>query len=151
MDIGTRTTRVCVWGGGGNKMKAVETNSDTTAPKFESGLTSLAMLDRGAERESSTILSTHPSSLGRPYTLSLPDDSSEAKPDAKPLRKDSTDSGPDSSSKDAWSIHQLETPESSVHHAPVTLCFPSAMSWTNSPVADSLASSIAKGGETFSF
>jgi hypothetical protein len=91
--------------------------------------------------ESSTTSSMHPS-LGRPYTPSLPDDSSDA--DANLLRKDSTDSDPSSlSSKDTGGgdgdggVHQLETPESSVHRAPVT-----SLSWIDSPVADSLASSI---------
>jgi hypothetical protein len=94
--------------------------------------------DRGAESESSTPSSTHPS-LGRPYT---PDDSSEA--DAGPtadgdsLRKNSTDSNP--SSKDTESVHQLEMPESSVHRALVT----ASLDWTDSLVVDSLASSIVK-------
>jgi hypothetical protein len=98
--------------------------------------TSIEVIDRGAESESSTT-STH-ASLGRPYTPSLPDDSS----DVDSLRKDSTDSNPNSlqNSKDAASIHQLETPESSIHRVPVTL-----VSWTESPVPDSLASSISKG------
>jgi len=103
------------------------------------------VIDRGAESESSTTSSTHPPSLGRPYTPSLPDDSSEAEPDAEHLRKNSTDSDPSINSMDAGSVHQLETPESSVHRAPVTSCSPSAISWSDSPVADSLASSIAKG------
>jgi hypothetical protein len=90
----------------------------------------------GAESESSTT-SNH-ASLGRPYTPSLPNDSS----DVDSLRKDSTDSNPNSlqNSKDAASIHQLETPESSIHRVPVT-----SVSWTDSPVPDSLASSISKG------
>ena len=86
-----------------------------------------------------------PSFLGRPYTQSLPDDSSEAEPDAEPLHKDSTDSDPSINSMDAGSIRQLETLESSVHRATVASCSPSAMSWSDSLVADSLASSIAKG------
>jgi hypothetical protein len=104
-------------------------------------------IDRGAESECSTTSSMHPS-LGRPYTPSLPDDSSDADADADAdsLRKDSTDSDPSSlSSKDTGGVgdggggevHQLETPESSVHRAPVT-----SLSWIDSPVADSLASSI---------
>jgi hypothetical protein len=102
-------------------------------------------IDREAESESSTTSSTHPPSLGRPYTPSLSDDSSEVELDAEPLRKDSTNSDPSINSMDAGSTHQLETPESSVHRALVTSCSPSAMSWSDSPVADSLASSIAKG------
>jgi hypothetical protein len=46
-------------------------------------------IDHGAESEGS-ITSTHPS---RPYTLSLPDGSSDAGADLNPLRKDSGDSG----------------------------------------------------------
>jgi uncharacterized phage infection (PIP) family protein YhgE len=63
--------------------------------------TSIEVIDRGAESESSTT-STH-ASLGRPYTPSLPDDSS----DVDSLRKDSTDSNPNSlqNSKDAASTH----------------------------------------------
>jgi hypothetical protein len=99
-------------------------------------------IDCGAESESNTT-STHPS-LDRPYTPSLPDESSDADADSDPLRKDSTDSNPNSlSSKETSGIHQLETPESSVHRAPMT-----SLSWTNSPVTDSLASSIVKVDET---
>lgn len=49
-------------------------------------------IGRGAESECSTT-STHPSALGQPYTLSLPDDSStsNANADLDSLRKDSTD------------------------------------------------------------
>ena len=74
--------------------------------------TSIEVIDCGAESESSTT-STH-ASLGQPYTPSLPDDSS----DADSLWKDSTDSNPNSlqNSKDAGSVYQLETPESSIHH-----------------------------------
>jgi len=62
-------------------------------------------IDRGAESESSTT-STHPP-LGRPYTSSLPDDST-----ARANPEDSADSNPNSlSSKDTGSVHQLETPE----------------------------------------
>jgi hypothetical protein len=76
------------------------------------------------------LLFTHPS-LGRPYAPSLPDNSSEAEADAN------GDWNP--SSKHAGSVHQLETPKSSVHQAPVTL-----LGWTDSPVVDSVANSIAK-------
>jgi hypothetical protein len=86
--------------------------------------------------------STHPS-LGPPFTPSLLDDSSEADADADAggdsLRKNSTDSNP--SSKDTESVHQLETPESSVHRALVT----SSLDRTDSLVVDWLASSIVKG------
>jgi hypothetical protein len=72
----------------------------------------MEVIDRSAESESSTT-STHPS-LGRFYTPSIPDVSSDA--DADPPRKDSTDSNQDSlSSKETNSIHQLETPEPSAH------------------------------------
>ena len=98
-------------------------------------------VDRGAESESSTTSSMH-LSLEQPYISSLADDSSDA--DADSPRKDSTDSVPSSlSSKDVGGgdgdvgVHQLETPESSVHRAPVT-----SLSWIDSPVADSPASSI---------
>jgi hypothetical protein len=70
---------------------------------------------------------------------------SEADADAKgdgdgdSMRKDLTDAN--SSSKTAESVHQLETPEWSVHRAPVI----SSLDWTHSPVVDSLASSIVKG------
>jgi len=63
-------------------------------------------VDRGVESEYAT-------SLGRPYTLSLPDDSSDADIDADSLRKDPTDSNPNllSGSKDTdGGVHQLETP-----------------------------------------
>jgi hypothetical protein len=81
------------------------------------------VIDRGAESEHSTT-STHPS-LGRPYTPSHPDDSTDA--DFDSLRKASTDSNPCSfSSKDAHGGHQLEPLESSVHWAP----------WTDSLTAD---------------
>jgi hypothetical protein len=76
-------------------------------------------------------------------TTSLPDDSSEADVDADSLRRDSTDSNPNSlsGSKDAdGGVHQLETPESSDHQAPMT-----SLSWTNSPVTDSSVNSIVKG------
>jgi hypothetical protein len=98
-------------------------------------------LDGGAESESS-MTSTQPS-LGRPYTLaSLPYDSGDANADANPLRNDSTDSSQSSlSSKETSSIHQLETPEVTVHRAPMIL-----LAWSNSPVTDSLASSIVVGG-----
>jgi hypothetical protein len=78
--------------------------------------TSIQVIDRDAESESSTT-STH-ASLGRPYTFSLPDDCS----DADFLPKDSTDSNPNSlqNSKDADSVYQLETPESSIYRVPVT-------------------------------
>lgn len=91
-------------------------------------------VDRGVESECSTT------SLGRPYTPSLPDDSSDADVDADSLRKDSTDSNPNSLKDADGGVHQLETPESSVHRAPMT-----SLPWTNSPVTDSLASSIVKG------
>jgi len=108
----------------------------TSSSRGRGRSTSIEVIDRGAESECSTT-STHPS-LGRPYTPSLPDDSS----DADSLRKDSTDSSPNSlqNSKDADSVHQLETPESSIHRAPVT-----SVPWADSPVPDSLASSISKG------
>jgi hypothetical protein len=73
-------------------------------------------------------------SLGQPYT-SLPDDSSETDVD--------TDSNLNllSSLNDVDSdVHQLETPESSVHRVPMT-----SIPWMNSPVTDSLANSIVKG------
>ena len=71
-------------------------------------------IDCGAESESNTT-STHPS-LDRPYTPSLPDESSDANADSDPLQKDSTDLNPNSlSSKKTSSIHQLNTPKSSVH------------------------------------
>ncbi|KIM79867.1 hypothetical protein PILCRDRAFT_823052 [Piloderma croceum F 1598] len=108
----------------------------TSSSRGRGRSTSIDVIDRGAESESSTS-STH-ASLGRPYTPSLPDDSS----DVDSLRKDSTDSNPNSlqNSKDAGSVHQLETPESSIHRVPVT-----SVAWTDSPVPDSLASSISKG------
>ena len=86
--------------------------------------------------------SIHPS-LVRPYTPSLLDDSSEvdADSDGDSMRKNSMDSNP--SSKDTESVHQLETPELSVHRAPVT----SSLDWTDLPVVDSLASLIVKGDE----
>jgi len=77
----------------------------------------------GGEREQNDFVDA---SLGRPYTPSLPDESSDADTDADTdsLRKDSTDSDPNSLSlKDTGGdgnsagIHQLETPESSVHRA----------------------------------
>jgi hypothetical protein len=74
------------------------------------------LIDRGAEGENS-VTSTHPSSLGgRPYTPSLPDDSSDPDADLDSLRKDSDllclkDAADCSGS---GSILQLETPESSV-------------------------------------
>ena len=49
------------------------------------------VIARGVESESSTTPSTYPPVFGRSYTPSLLDDLSEAEPDAKPLRKDSTD------------------------------------------------------------
>jgi len=64
-------------------------------------------VDRGIESEYSAT------SIGRPYTLSLPDDSSDADIDADSLRKDPTDSNPNllSGSKDTdGGVHQLETP-----------------------------------------
>jgi hypothetical protein len=108
----------------------------------------LGIVDRGAESESSTSSSTHPS-LGRPYTPSLPDDSSEAEADADGdcLRKHSTNSHP--SSKDVGSIHQLETLKSSVHRAPVT-----SLGWADSPMVDSMGNSIAKsdvGGDAVKY
>jgi hypothetical protein len=94
--------------------------------------------NHGALSESSTTLSTHPS-LGRPFAPSLPDNSSQAEADANEdtLHKDPTDWNP--RSKHAGSVHQLETPKSSVHQAPVT-----SLGWTDSPVVDSVANSIAK-------
>jgi hypothetical protein len=109
----------------------------------------LEVIDRGAESESSTTSSTHPS-LGRPYTPSLPDDPSgaEADPDtdADSAWKASTDSNPHSlsSKEEGGGVHQLETPESSVHRTPVTSSLGS-LGWTESSVTDSLASSIIKG------
>ena len=96
----------------------------------------IEIIDRGTESESSTT-SNH-TSLGRQYTPSLPDDSS----DVNSLRKDSVDSDPNSlqDSKDTGSVHQLKSPESSIHHIPVT-----SVAWTDSPVSNSLASSISKG------
>ena len=85
--------------------------------------TEVETIDRGAESESNTT-STHPS-LDQPYTPSLPDESSDADADSDPLWKDLTDSN-------QISIHQLETPESSVHRAPMT-----SLCWTNLPVTDS--------------
>ena len=61
-------------------------------------------------------------------------------PNTQPLRKDSTDSDPSINSIGAG-IDSIE-----VHCVPVTSCYPSAMSWSDSLVADSLASSIVKGG-----
>ena len=98
----------------------------------------MEVIDRCVESESTTTL-MHPS---------LPDDSSnaDADADADSHWKDLTDSDPSSlSSKDTGGagdrgggeVPQLETPESSVHRAPVT-----SLSWMDSPVADSLASSI---------
>jgi hypothetical protein len=93
--------------------------------------TEVETIDRGAESKSNTT-STHPS-LDQPYTPSLPDESSDADADSDPLRKDLTDSNPNSlSSKKTSSIHLLETPESSVHRAPMT-----SLCWTNLPVTDS--------------
>jgi hypothetical protein len=71
-------------------------------------------IDHGAESEGS-ISSTRPS---RPYTLSLPDGSSDAGADLNPLQKDSGDSGTSLVSlKDGEGVvavvAQLETPESS--------------------------------------
>jgi hypothetical protein len=74
----------------------------------------LVVVDRGAESVSSTTSSTHPS-LGRPYTPSLPDDSSDT--DADSLWKDSTDSD---LASHKGSIHRLDTPGSSVHLGPIT-------------------------------
>jgi len=118
-------------------------SSSQARGKLASRGADVEVINRGAESKSSTS-STHPS-LGRPYTPSLPDDSGDADIDAEYMRKASSDSNPNSlSSKEAESIHQLETPESSVHCAPIT-----SLGWTNSPVTDSLASSIAKddGGD----
>jgi hypothetical protein len=84
------------------------------------GVVDVEPIERGAESESS-MPPTHPSSFGgQPYTPSLPDDSCDTDADLDPLRKDS-----DSLClKDtAGSVHQLETPESSVHRVP--------MPWTN--------------------
>jgi hypothetical protein len=71
------------------------------------GSASRGEVDRGVESEYSAM------SLGRPYTLSLPDDSSDADINADSLRKDPTDSNPNflSGSKDTeGGVHQLETP-----------------------------------------
>jgi hypothetical protein len=56
-----------------------------------------------------------------------------------------TNLDPSSNSMDAGRIHQLETPELSVHHAPMASCSPLAMSWSDSPVADLLANLITEG------
>ncbi|KIM83745.1 hypothetical protein PILCRDRAFT_7135 [Piloderma croceum F 1598] len=98
----------------------------------------------------------HPSSLGWPYTPSLPDDSSAGNPDpdADPdtLRKDSVnelcliclkDAG---GGGDSDNVHQLDTPESSVHRVLV----PWTKTSNNSPVTpelDSLASLVGCEGE----
>jgi hypothetical protein len=94
-------------------------------------------IDRGTESESSTPSTDHSSFGGQPYTPSLPDDSSDRDADLDPLRKDSDWL----CLKDAvGTVHQLETPESSVHRVP--------MPWTNNslvtPNSDSLASSAVK-------
>ena len=82
----------------------------------------------GAESESNTSvsLSTHPF-LGRPYTSSLPDNSSKsgantnADADAygDSIQKNSADSNP--SSKNAEGIHRLKTLGLGVHWIVVTL------------------------------
>ena len=82
-------------------------------------------MNHGAESESDTSASTHPS-LGRPYMPSLPDDSSESGANANAdadaygdsMRKNSADSNP--SSKNAEGIHRLETLGSGVHRTAVT-------------------------------
>ena len=84
----------------------------------------------------STTSSTHLPALRQSYTSLLPGDSSDAEPDPEPLRISSIEGG---------SVHQLESLESSGHHVPVRSCSPSAMSWSNSPIIDLLASLIAKG------
>jgi hypothetical protein len=87
----------------------------TSSSRGRGRSTSIEVVERGAESESSTT-STH-ASLGRPYTPSLPDDSS----DVDSLQKDSTNSNPNSlQDSDAGSVHQFETPELSIHRVPVT-------------------------------
>jgi hypothetical protein len=70
--------------------------------------------DRGTESESSAPASSNTS------LPSLPHDSSETggDDDGDSLRKNSANLTP--SSKDAEGVHRLETPQSSVHRAPVT-------------------------------
>jgi len=95
----------------------------TAAAKFDAVLASLALLqqqqqqsrgevDHGVERVCSI------KSLGRPYTLRLPNDSSNANVNADSLQKDLTNSNPNSlsGSKDTDSVvRQLKTLESGVH------------------------------------
>jgi len=84
----------------------------------------MQVIDRGAESESG----------------STSDNSSKAEPDAEPFRKDSTDSGP----MDVGVYTSLRR-RNRASIVPVISCNLSAMSRTDSPIADSLASSIAKG------
>jgi hypothetical protein len=104
------------------------------------------LTDRGAESESSTT-SMHPS-LGRPYTPSLPDDSSDADADA--------DADANSLCKDyafrseftefqrrRSGLYQLETTKSNIHRTPVT-----PVAWIDLPVTDTLDSSITKVDES---
>jgi len=67
---------------------------------------------RSGSREVQTIGAEE--EANRPYTPSLPDDSS----DSEPVRQGSTDS--EHGKDDTTAAKQLETPESSVHRAPVT-------------------------------
>ena len=85
--------------------------------------------------ESKCTTSTQQSSIGRPYILSLPDDTSDA--DVDSLCRGSINS--EIHSKGVDNVYQLETPESCVHHALV-----GSVPWTDSPITDSLASSIVK-------
>jgi hypothetical protein len=113
-------------------------------------------IDGGAESKTSTT-STHPSLGRRPYTLSLPDNSSEASVNRDIdsfNRQDSTVLKPTSiSSKDMemqMGVHQLEMPESSVHRAHIRTTG-ELMGWTGSLVrytdTSEIGSPVVKGEE----
>jgi hypothetical protein len=107
-------------------------------------------IDRGAESECSTT-STHPSSLGRPYTPPLPDDSGASDPEAEAdpdtIRKASTDLQDARGASGSDNVHQLDTPESSVHRVPMPWTKTTPVTLELDSLASSLASSVVKGSE----
>lgn len=86
---------------------------------------------RSGSREVQTIGAEDHDEVHRPYTPSLPDDSS----DSEPIRQCSTDSEP--GKDDMVAAKQLETPEASVHRAPVSSNLP----WLTGAETDSIPDS----------
>ncbi|KAF7969580.1 hypothetical protein HWV62_26887 [Athelia sp. TMB] len=89
-------------------------SADSDRPRHRRKRTNSNMRGRSHSHDAEPIAVEEHDEPTRPYTPSLPDDSS----DCEPIRQGSIDS--EHGKDDAAALKQLETPESSVHRAPIT-------------------------------